>query len=117
MPFSLFLHEVTRATLRLCDTDGSIDESVDALLLQLQSAVAAGVGPSSLETFHKLLPNDDDSIIFLGVLNLFRECAHPFPLIVSVTLCTCTNAIPAAPGRRCSTRARLPWTARACWLP
>ena len=72
------IHE--RAPARLCHGDGSIDTSVDALLVQLQSAVAAGIGPSSVETFHKLLPNNDDSIIFLGVINLFRECMPPPPL-------------------------------------
>jgi hypothetical protein len=64
---------VQRASRRLCHVDGSIDASVDELLKKLQSAVAAGIGPSYVETFHKLLPNNDDSIVFLGVLNLFRE--------------------------------------------
>jgi hypothetical protein len=49
---------------------------VDTLFLQLQDAVAAESGPlhKAVERFHKLLPHDDDSIVFLGALNLFREC-------------------------------------------
>jgi hypothetical protein len=67
----------------LCHDDGSIDESVDALMPQLQKAVAAGISPSSVETFHKLLPHEDDSIVFLGVLNLFRECCASFSRILN----------------------------------
>ena len=71
---------MTPARSRLCHDDGSIDASVDALFPKLLQAVAAGTGPAAVDAFHKLLPNNDDAIVFLGAVNLFRECAPPPPL-------------------------------------
>lgn len=40
-----------------------------------------------MDTFHKLLPNNDDAIVFLGALNLFRECPTPPHPLTSPCVC------------------------------